>query len=97
MRRVARCRGRGGDGHARGARRSPPALTGVRAAAIGFVVRGPRSVYFAGDRDLFESMGELEPDLDLALLPVWGWGPRIGPGHLNPERAARAAQLLAHA
>ena len=69
-------------------------LTGLRAAAIGFVVRGPRSVYFAGDTDLFESMGELEPDLDLALLPVWGWGPRIGPGHLNPERAARAAQLL---
>ena len=69
-------------------------LTGVRAAAIGFVVRGRRSVYFAGDTDLFEGMGGLEPDLDLALLPVWGWGPRIGAGHLNPERAARAAQLL---
>ncbi len=69
-------------------------LTGVRAAAIGFVVRGRRSAYFAGDTDLFEGMGGLEPDLDLALLPVWGWGPRIGAGHLNPERAARAAQLL---
>jgi L-ascorbate metabolism protein UlaG (beta-lactamase superfamily) len=69
-------------------------LTGVRAAPIGFVVRGPRSVYFAGDTDLFEGMGELGPSLDLALLPVWGWGPRIGSGHLNPERAARAAQLL---
>jgi len=69
-------------------------LTGVRAAAIGFVVRGPRSVYFAGDTDLFESMDGLEPDLEVALLPVWGWGPRIGAGHLNPERAARAAQLL---
>jgi L-ascorbate metabolism protein UlaG (beta-lactamase superfamily) len=75
-----------------GDRRLP--LTGVRAAPIGFVVRGPRSVYFAGDTDLFESMGGLEPGLDLALLPVWGWGPRIGAGHLNPERAARAAQLL---
>ena len=33
-------------------------------------------------------------DLDLALLPVWGWGPTLGPGHLDPERAARAAALL---
>jgi len=30
----------------------------------------------------------------LALLPIWGWGPSIGPGHLHPERAARAAALL---
>jgi L-ascorbate metabolism protein UlaG (beta-lactamase superfamily) len=69
-------------------------LIGIRAAPIGFVVRGPRSVYFAGDTDLFQGMEGLEPDLDLALLPVWGWGPRIGAGHLNPETAARAAQLL---
>jgi L-ascorbate metabolism protein UlaG (beta-lactamase superfamily) len=33
--------------------------------------------------------------LDLALLPVWGWGPNLGPGHMNPERAAEAAALLA--
>ena len=69
-------------------------LPWVRAEPIGFVVRGPRSVYFAGDTDLFQGMDGLEPGLDLALLPVWGWGPRLGPGHLDPERAARAAQLL---
>jgi L-ascorbate metabolism protein UlaG (beta-lactamase superfamily) len=67
---------------------------GPRATPIGFVVRGLRSVYFAGDTDLFEGMDGLEPDLDLALLPVWGWGPTLGPGHLDPDRAARAAQLL---
>ena len=67
---------------------------GPRAIPIGFVMRGTRSVYFAGDTDLFDEMDGLEPGLDLALLPVWGWGPRLGPGHLNPERAARAAQLL---
>ena len=65
-----------------------------QAAPIGFVVRGPRSVYFAGDTDLFEGMDGLEPGLDVALLPVWGWGPTLGPGHLTPDRAARAAQLL---
>jgi L-ascorbate metabolism protein UlaG (beta-lactamase superfamily) len=67
---------------------------GIDAEPIGFLVEGTRRVYFAGDTDLFEGMAELRP-LDLALLPVWGWGPNLGPGHMNPERAARAAALLA--
>ena len=62
--------------------------------AIGFLVRGRRRVYFAGDTDFFEGMRELDPELDLALLPVWGWGPDIGPGHLDPAEAARAAAAL---
>jgi L-ascorbate metabolism protein UlaG (beta-lactamase superfamily) len=61
---------------------------------LGFLIEGRRRVYFAGDTDLFEGMAELSADLDLALLPVWGWGPTLGPGHLDPERAARAATLL---
>jgi L-ascorbate metabolism protein UlaG (beta-lactamase superfamily) len=67
---------------------------GVEAEPVGFVVEGSRRLYFAGDTDLFDGMGALG-DLDLALLPVWGWGPTLGPGHLDPERAARAAALLA--
>jgi L-ascorbate metabolism protein UlaG (beta-lactamase superfamily) len=63
--------------------------------AIGFVLAGPRRrVYFAGDTDLFDGMAELGRGLDLALLPIWGWGPTIGSGHLDPERAARAAALI---
>jgi L-ascorbate metabolism protein UlaG (beta-lactamase superfamily) len=63
--------------------------------AIGFLIAGGgRRVYFAGDTDLFEGMGELGQGLDLALLPIWGWGTNIGAGHLNPERAARAAAIL---
>jgi L-ascorbate metabolism protein UlaG (beta-lactamase superfamily) len=62
--------------------------------AIGYVISGSTSVYFAGDTDLFDGMRELG-GLDTALLPVWGWGPKVGPGHLDPERAARAAALLA--
>jgi L-ascorbate metabolism protein UlaG (beta-lactamase superfamily) len=62
--------------------------------AVGFLLSGHRRVYFAGDTDLFDGMSELSPGLDLALLPVWGWGPSLGPGHLNPERAAQAAALL---
>jgi L-ascorbate metabolism protein UlaG (beta-lactamase superfamily) len=69
---------------------------GVAGAPIGFLVEGSRRAYFAGDTDLFEGMAALgEGGLDLALLPVWGWGPTLGPGHLDPERAARAAALLA--
>jgi L-ascorbate metabolism protein UlaG (beta-lactamase superfamily) len=30
----------------------------------------------------------------VALLPIWGWGPSVGSGHLDPERAARALTLL---
>jgi L-ascorbate metabolism protein UlaG (beta-lactamase superfamily) len=52
------------------------------------------SVYFAGDTELFPGMGQLADRLDAALLPVWGWGPGLGPGHMDPEQAARALGLL---
>ena len=62
--------------------------------ALGYVVEGPQRVYFAGDTDIFEGMRDLAGNLDVALLPVSGWGRRLPPGHLDPERAARAAALL---
>lgn len=64
------------------------------AETLGFVARGTRSVYFAGDTDIFDEMSELGPDLDLALMPVWGWGPKLGEGHLDPGRAAEAVELI---
>jgi L-ascorbate metabolism protein UlaG (beta-lactamase superfamily) len=67
---------------------------GPAADPIGFVVHGSGSVYFAGDTDLFEEMAGLGGGVDVALLPVWGWGPNLGPGHLDPEGAARAAALV---
>jgi L-ascorbate metabolism protein UlaG (beta-lactamase superfamily) len=66
-----------------------------KSEAVGFLLTGRRQrIYFAGDTDLFDGMEALGQDLDLALLPIWGWGPSLGPGHLNPERAAQAAALL---
>lgn len=63
--------------------------------AVGFEFVGQRRIYFAGDTDLFEGMETIGGGkLDLALLPIWGWGTSIGAGHLDPERAARAAALL---
>jgi L-ascorbate metabolism protein UlaG (beta-lactamase superfamily) len=64
------------------------------APALGFLVSGSRRLYFAGDTDLFEGMAGLAGSLDVALLPVAGWGPKVGPGHLDPERAAHALRLL---
>jgi L-ascorbate metabolism protein UlaG (beta-lactamase superfamily) len=62
-------------------------------ASVGYVVAAPERVYFAGDTDLFDGMRRLAP-LDVALLPVAGWGPRVGPGHLDPRQAAEALRLL---
>jgi L-ascorbate metabolism protein UlaG (beta-lactamase superfamily) len=62
---------------------------------IGYVIKGDHTVYFAGDTDIFPEMAELAGTLDLALLPVWGWGPTLGVGHLDPYRAAQALVLLA--
>lgn len=67
---------------------------GPSADPLGFVVRGSQSAYFAGDTDIFEGMGALNGTIDVALLPVWGWGPTLGPGHLDPAGAAHAAALI---
>ena len=64
------------------------------AETLGFMIEGNRKVYFAGDTDLFPEMAEFAGDLDVALLPVWGWGPTLGAGHLDPYQAAQALKLL---
>jgi L-ascorbate metabolism protein UlaG (beta-lactamase superfamily) len=69
-------------------------LRGTRATAVGYLIEWfGRRIYFAGDTDVYPEMAELAP-LDLALLPVWGWGPNLGPGHMDPVRAAEAVGLL---
>jgi L-ascorbate metabolism protein UlaG (beta-lactamase superfamily) len=67
----------------------------LKAPALGYAIEGSQRVYFAGDTDLFEEMAGLVPDLDVALLPIWGWGPSLGRGlHLDPRKAAQALALL---
>jgi L-ascorbate metabolism protein UlaG (beta-lactamase superfamily) len=64
--------------------------------ALGYAILGSKRVYFAGDTDLFAGMEGLVPDLDLALIPIWGWGATLGRGkHLDPKRAAEAVRRLA--
>ncbi|UGS36876.1 MBL fold metallo-hydrolase [Capillimicrobium parvum] len=72
-------------------RRSP--VSGA-SEAVGFVVEAAgRRVYFAGDTSVFDGMSDLGP-LDVALLPIWGWGPSLGPGHMDPGEAVDALELL---
>ncbi|MEV0320919.1 MBL fold metallo-hydrolase [Streptomyces sp. NPDC050658] len=66
-----------------------------RTPALGFVVSGEARTYFAGDTGLFDSMADEVGEVDVALLPVGGWGPYLGHGHLDAGRAAVALARLA--
>ncbi|MEU5701333.1 MBL fold metallo-hydrolase [Streptomyces aurantiacus] len=65
-----------------------------RAPALGYVIEGEARTYFAGDTGLFETMAEEVGPVDVALLPVGGWGPHLGEEHLDAGRAADALARL---
>ena len=69
-------------------------LFGKKTEALGYVVSGTRKVYFLGDTDLFPALADIAPDADVALIPIWGWGPSLGAGHLDPRKAAEALALI---
>ncbi len=64
-----------------------------RAQAVGYVIGGTATTWFAGDTGLYPGMADLGP-LDLALVPVGGWGPTLGAGHLDPAGAAEAVRRI---
>ncbi len=67
---------------------------GPSAECLGFFIKGSYYIYFAGDTDLFPEMATFADALDVAFLPIWGWGPTLGSGHMDPLRAAQALSLL---
>jgi L-ascorbate metabolism protein UlaG (beta-lactamase superfamily) len=68
---------------------------GTTAPCLGYRVTGSQSLFFAGDTDLFDGLREIGSDgLDVALLPIWGWGSRLPEGHLSPATAAEAVARL---
>ena len=69
-------------------------LFGKRTDALGYVVSGSSRIYFLGDTDLFPGLADAAPEADVALIPIWGWGPSLGTGHLDPRRAAEALALI---
>lgn len=68
---------------------------GAHVPALGYLFGPDRHrVYFAGDTDLFPEMHALAGRVDVALLPIWGWGPSLPSGHLDPIRAAEAVARI---
>jgi L-ascorbate metabolism protein UlaG (beta-lactamase superfamily) len=68
-------------------------------AANGHLVRGPSGVvWIAGDTDLYPGMGDLASlagaPVDVAVVPIGGWGPRLSPGHMGPDEAAEACRRV---
>lgn len=63
--------------------------------ANGHLVRAASAaIWVAGDTSLFPGLGALPEQaagpIDLAIVPVSGWGPRLSGGHLGPVEAAEA-------
>lgn len=70
----------------------------AKAAALGESGGHTLRIWFAGDTELFPDMTRL-PELaggpiDLALVPIGGWGPRLSGGHMDPTQAALACALV---
>ncbi|WP_406056353.1 MBL fold metallo-hydrolase [Kribbella sp. NBC_00889] len=62
--------------------------------ALGYRVDSSPSVWFAGDTDLFDGLAAEAGPVDVAVVPVGGWGPSLGEGHLDPVRATEAVQRV---
>lgn len=67
--------------------------------AHGFLLRSSTSVvWFAGDTSLHEDMERLPEiagrSIDVALVPIGGWGPRLSGGHMGPAEAAEACRRV---
>lgn len=67
-------------------------------AAHGHLVQGPSgTIWVAGDTALYDDLRLLpawgDAAIDLALVPIGGWGPRLSAGHMRPEEAAAACRM----
>ena len=62
------------------------------APALGYVVEASAATWFAGDTGPSETLGSDVGDVDVALVPVGGWGPvsrrSVVDQHLDPVAAA---------
>ena len=66
----------------------------VTGPALGFRFDADgRSAWFPGDTELREDMAQVGP-VDLALVPIGGWGPTLEDGHMDPVAGAEAVRLV---
>ncbi len=67
--------------------------------ATGHLIRSPSGVvWVAGDTSLYDGIEVVaeraEATIDLAIVPISGWGPRLSPGHMGPGEAAQACAIV---
>jgi L-ascorbate metabolism protein UlaG (beta-lactamase superfamily) len=62
-----------------------------RGPALGYLVAGSRRCWYPGDTGPHLAYEEVS-NIDIALVPVGGWGPTLGEGHLDARQAARAVR-----
>lgn len=61
---------------------------------LGFVIRqGGTSVWYPGDTELSDHVDDVG-EVDVALVPIGGWGPTLGAGHMGPVDAAEAVRRV---
>ena len=66
---------------------------GPKVQALGYEIQGATTTFFAGDTAPFDMSGL--SGIDVALLPIAGWGPTLREAHhLNPKLAAEAAAAI---
>ena len=65
-----------------------------RAQPQGYLLDAGWTVWFAGDTGRFDGLNDLAGRVDVALVPVWTWGPHLGPGHLGPRSAAEVVAAI---
>jgi L-ascorbate metabolism protein UlaG (beta-lactamase superfamily) len=64
-----------------------------RGPALGFLVEGSLRCWYPGDTGphlAFEEVGYV----DIALVPVGGWGPTLGQSHLDAQQAAQTVRRI---
>ena len=74
----------------RGRRHPVAALT----PSLGYEVRGPLSLYHAGDTGVTPEPSSFAGRLDVVCLPVSGYGARLPEDHMSPRTAAEAVESL---
>lgn len=67
---------------------------GNSSPAQGYLLRGTRSVWFAGDTGMFDGLADLRGLVDVGLIPIGGWGITLAQEHLDAAQAAAVCALL---
>jgi L-ascorbate metabolism protein UlaG (beta-lactamase superfamily) len=64
-----------------------------RGPALGYLVAGSHRCWYPGDTSPHLALDEVS-DVDIALIPVGGWGPSLGIGHLDARQAAQVVSRV---